>query len=323
MLNQRPIVYIDKNFLLKFFNKLNMNSFVFMNNELLFFLKRLIFDESKLYINLNNNDIEKCIICGDNPENDLSFIISNISKSSNFLVPLTRTFDFTDVSNYINMQNIPIYILADIDYPKALQLNKNTGLIFISSDFDNYDKNYNNKVINCFKHRSYNLEKGQTVIYKDIFLDLFRSNKIYIEDKYFCNTKPDLVDEIINSLISTNFTNSNYFDIYLLYQEKSKIEFSFIYNLKEYYKIKKNPFNFKIHFYNVNYSDTMHERNILINSIWFHSSHSFMNKYNTPVTIMANPIVFYYPSYIKKYDFILSLIKKNNVTTVESFFNSF
>lgn len=313
---QRPIVYIDKEFLLKLYVSLSKTILEINNNHYITFLKELLFNKGKIYINISQDEITK--ILSNNSNNELEFLIKLISMSNDKLESINTDFNIINLLTDAFPDKLPTYVLANISSSEALNLNKKLGVIILSSDFDSKNNEYKYIQDSISQIEVNYIDTNTKNYYKTILNKIPKPSKIYIEDPFLYTTQDIYFISLLNELISFELIQK-FTSVYLIYSSKNESEETEFIN-----KIKKeidntllkstNSINFN--FINNKTQIRMHDRNILTNTTWITCTNSFKNKYTTPTQWTVIPIGNFYIQYLNRINFILDIIKNNNLTDV-------
>lgn len=313
---QRPIVFIEKEFLLKLHVYFSKTLLEINNNHYITFLKELLFNKGKIYINISQDEITK--ILTNNSNNELEFLIKLISMSNDKLESINTDFNIINLLTVAFPDKLPTYVLANISSSEALNLNKKLGVIILSSDFDSKNDEYK-YILDSISRIDVNfINVNIENYYKTILNKIPKPSKIYIEDPFLYTTQDFYFISLLNELISFELIHK-FTSVYLIYSSKIESEETeFINKIKKVIdkSLLKSTTSINFNFINNKTPIRMHDRNILTNTSWITCTNSFKNKYTTPTQWTVIPIGNFYIQYLNRMNFIMDLIRSNDYTDV-------
>lgn len=307
----KPVVLLDIKFFEKFSQVLAKSFLQINHHNYIMFLYTLLFKKAEVYANI---DVEIIVECVQSKRFDLiSLFLKEISQGNGRINSLSNDFDFVKIKTEILNDLNPNFILADISSLEAIEINNQTGIIVLPSEFDNLNFSMQSLVdsissvsielfepFNSFNH----------YIKKDLFDRLFKSKTIYIEDPFLNKVDINYLVNFIQYMFPTNYM-CEIVKVYLVYKDaniSSIIEFSDAF--EKHFKLVSQKYKYKISISFINNKSDlrMHDRNILTNSFWISNTNSFHANNPSLSNMFVIPIGIYYDNYYARHKSVKGII---------------
>jgi hypothetical protein len=324
-MNTKPVVLLDIGFLAKFYSELTKVFLQIEHHDYVKFLQILLLEKAQVFANIDKDVIIECVLS--KREDPVSLLIKAISIGNGQIISLRDDFDFIQIETKRLNKLKPNFILADISSTQAIDINNQTGIIALPSEFYNLNQCMQSLIHSISKvtiefFDPYNSDINH-YIKKDLFDRLFKAKTIYIEDPYLNTVDINYLVNFVQYMFPTNY-RCNFLNIFMVFRNSnfnSISEFSQAFD-KIFRPISVNfKFIISVTFVNNKSDLRMHDRNILTNSFWISNTNSFHSETSALSNMFVIPIGIYYDTYYKRFksvkDMIEMSIENNSIITLD------
>lgn len=321
MLPKQPIIFVQFSFIEKLLNELNKPLIEFedelMRTNIVFLYT--LFQKSTIYIDLDESEIFSIVVNEPKADygNELRLFFNRICynnklKSCKIQLDLLLSSNKSSSSEF---NEIPTFLLLDVDELRAREINEETGIICIPSSLK-FHENLSKVLVREIKKDEFNFVEFTSFLCK--------AKNIIIEDPYIEKEEGQkFIEKLIQNLIDNKKKYEIPINILILIQDKSNYSkkddaerFRLDYNnlIQTISELTENNENYLIvkRFLK---SEKMHDRHIYSESFWISCGHSFKMKYNVSTEWIYRPIGIYFTQYEKRIKSSTEFIKKQQLNT--------